>query len=896
MQDQLLIVLPAGLIGIPAGIYFWRYFRGQDAMLTWSLAWLALWLSGTLEGAADYYPFLSAPANLMVVLFASLLLAGAFRFALRPVPRWLPAVCLTACIAAPATAVLVDENAGNMAVGFVTALILLRTAAVVSGNSRRSPVGPAARFLGPVIVVLGVLAAFNWMRYSNENVREILLASWYTGSFAAIFLQLLIFAERSGTLSSRPLEERSGTLSSRLLEERELLRRIALVMGDDQNPREQLVQVLEETQYLDLFLAFGAWILPLGGDRLEYLAGHLPGKMPLPTVLRDPQLNRPILQTALASSGPLFLEDLAGDSRILPELRAAGLQRGFIAPLRVTGEVVGVLGAILAPTRPLDKDRRRFIGDLADVIALVLANLRLRDQQRDHTEALDAERRLFREMIEAVPEGILLTDYEGRVQVVNRHLCEQFGIAEPELWVGRLEREITLLVMSRIAKPIRDSIVRDVETFSANRELSFDPFEVQIDGESGTILLLSAQPVRAHDGHHLGRVWVSRDVTEERRMGERIQHAERMQTFGTLAGGLAHDFNNNLTAILGNAELIRSEFAADAPSLEMLDDLEQAAEHCADLTRGLLTFARQDPADSVPVEMKAAVAEVQTLLRPSMPPGVQLMVEVDETAGWVKADAPQLRRVLTNLIVNARDAMAREGQIRVEARRLQDGKEPAELELLVIDDGLGMDTDTQNRIFDPFFTTKEKGRGTGLGLAIVYSIVERHGGSITVSSAPGLGSTFRVTWPALLHPPQGSPEVVANPPTRPLEGVTVLLAEDETAVRRLARTTLESAGFRVLEAEDGDAAIACFRKHRDEISAAVFDLSMPQRDGLEALRAIRKEAPELPALIVSGHPDREQYPSWPKDVPLLPKPYKPNTLVARVAALLAPEADSPPVA
>ncbi len=880
MEDQLRFIVPAGLIAIPAGIYFWRCYHGVSAGLLWSLAWLALWLTGLLEGTADQYPLLRLPAHLTAVVFASLMLAGAYRFTLRSGPRWLPALYLTACLAV-SVPMLLGKQAGNLAVSIVTAFLILGAAGVVARYARRSHAGLAERFLGPALVFLALLSAFNWVRFLDADLRDVLLSGWFAGGLSTVLLQLLIFGERSRILSQR------------LHEERELLRLIAHVMGDEQAPWQKLARVLGETQYLDLFLAFGAWARVPGGDDLEYLGGHLPGEFSLPPILLSSHLDRPILQAALHSETPLFLENLSVDPRVSEQVKAFDVDRGFIAPLRDGGEVIGVMGAILDPELPLDESQRRFIGDLADEISLVLSNLRLREQQRGHAEVLDAERRQLRGLIEAVPEGILLTDRDGRIRIMNRRLCDQLRISEPEQWRGRLAQELPHLIEDHVVEPLRDFIGCSEEGFRANRDLSLDSFELQLGGDSGTILLISSQPVLARDGLHLGHVWVSRDVTEERRMGQLIQHAERMQTVGTLAGGLAHDFNNNLTAILGNAELIRPSLAAESASRSMLDDLERAAEHCADLTGGLLTFARRDSTTSSPVEMVAAVSEVEALLRPSMPPEVVLDVAVEEKDCWVQADAHQLRRVLTNLIVNARDAVGREGHIQVRVQRLPNEKDAAGLEILVIDDGPGMDEDTRRRIFDPFFTTKERGRGTGLGLAIVYGIVERHAGSITVSSAPGQGTTFRVTWPALEHAPADVPRAAQVSAPRVPERRTLLLAEDESALRRLARTALESAGYAVIEAEDGEAAITLFRAHRDEISAAIFDLSMPRRNGLEALEVIREEEPGLPAMIVSGHPDREQQSSWPADIPLLTKPYGPSALLDQVSALLAREAGAP---
>jgi CheY-like chemotaxis protein/anti-sigma regulatory factor (Ser/Thr protein kinase) len=258
---------------------------------------------------------------------------------------------------------------------------------------------------------------------------------------------------------------------------------------------------------------------------------------------------------------------------------------------------------------------------------------------------------------------------------------------------------------------------------------------------------------------------------------------------------------------------------------------------------------------------------------------VTFEVALAENLGWVDADAAQLRRIVTNLVANARDAISVRGRIVLSAGHSED-EDTFWIE--VRDDGMGMSSETQRRIFEPFFTTKEPGRGTGLGLAIVYGIVESNGGHIAVESEPGGGTCFRLTWPARETPTL----VLDSPPvaSQTARG-TVLLAEDEPSVRRLVSRALEQAGYRVEAVSDGDAAVAQLRKDPAAIDLALLDLSMPGRTGLEALEEIRNDAPNLPVLIMSGHPDREDL-TWPKGVPLLSKPFSPRILVERVGELL----------
>lgn len=285
------------------------------------------------------------------------------------------------------------------------------------------------------------------------------------------------------------------------------------------------------------------------------------------------------------------------------------------------------------------------------------------------------------------------------------------------------------------------------------------------------------------------------------------------------------------------------------------------------------------------------------LLHASVAGHAKIEVEAGPEPVWVDADATQIRQVVMNFIINASEALRgdvgrvtlRTGIVHADHAYLEscytrEDLDEGEFALLeVSDDGIGMDLETATRIFDPFFTTKGKGGGTGLGLAVVYGIVEAHGGRIRVRSETGYGSEFIVHWPAAT---ETSGDVRAFPPEAAAGEGTILVAEDEPGVRHLACRALERAGYRVLEAEDGEGALEVYRRHREEVDLLVLDLSMPRLDGLSALARIRAQAPQLPALIMSGHPDRGRPAAWPSDASLLEKPFGPRQLLARVAELL----------
>lgn len=487
--------------------------------------------------------------------------------------------------------------------------------------------------------------------------------------------------------------------------------------------------------------------------------------------------------------------------------------------------------------------------------------------------ALDGERSNLLGMLDALPVGILLEDSAGYIRLLNPPLAEQLGIADVSKFRGRHASELVEAVRAQFAPSSEEAFdrVRFTDPADVPRDL-----ELRLDAPRERVLLVSVLSVDPRDGRTRGRVWMSRDVTDERRMLGALQEAERMETVGTLAGGLAHDFNNQLTAILGNATLMRDALPEEPRVRRRADDLVRSAEHCAELTAGLLAFARRGPTATAPVDVHAVFADAERLVRPSLDPGVKLEIDVADGTPPVAADASELRRVLTNLLLNARDAtVGREGTIRVSASRA----DASRVEIRVEDGGVGMEESVQKHIFDPFFTTRQRHGGTGLGLAIVYGITQAHGAEIDVRSRPDEGTRFRLHWPAA--------EVLEARPEPALTSyrsspATILLAEDEPAVRRLVRQVLEGGGYEVFEASDGAMAVRVFEEHRREIDLALFDLSMPKATGLEALAEIRARAHGLPALLMSGHPTRDGGLEWPSDVLLIKKPCSPAELLGYV--------------
>ncbi|HEX7088379.1 MAG TPA: response regulator [Vicinamibacterales bacterium] len=385
----------------------------------------------------------------------------------------------------------------------------------------------------------------------------------------------------------------------------------------------------------------------------------------------------------------------------------------------------------------------------------------------------------------------------------------------------------------------------------------------------------------------------ARLLEQQRRAEEQMRNAQKLESLGVLAGGIAHDFNNLLVGVLGNAGLALLELPEDSPARQAIRDIEISAQRAAELTRQMLAYSGRGTFRVEPVDLSALVEEMSQLLRRVITKQAHLSLRLDRNLPAVVADATQLRQVVMNLITNASDALEeRPGTIRLETgvvhadRRMlasmylnEELPEGRYVWLEVSDTGIGMDADTAARLFDPFFTTKFTGRG--LGLAAVLGIVRGHRGAISLQSTPGLGTTFRVLLPAA----EGVAVKPGTPPAATLArgAGRVLLVDDEEAVRGIARRVLERGGFDVVEAENGEEALARFREQPDAVTAVVLDLTMPGLGGEATFHALRCARPDLPIVLSSGYAqDGDAF----DNVAFLAKPYRPAELVDAVKAAI----------
>lgn len=380
-----------------------------------------------------------------------------------------------------------------------------------------------------------------------------------------------------------------------------------------------------------------------------------------------------------------------------------------------------------------------------------------------------------------------------------------------------------------------------------------------------------------------------------RKTEESLLHAQKMDAVGRLAGGVAHDFNNWLSAILGYTDLALVKAEPNSPIRKYIEHIRSAGERATRLTSQLLTFSRKTSADIMPVDLNSVVAGMEQLTRRTIGEHIELKLKLAQNLKLFRADKAQVEQVILNLVVNARDAMPNGGKLTVETALINGENiqsailaEPLKGEwvvLTVTDTGTGMSPEVQSHLFEPFFTTKPKGKGTGLGLSIVYGIVRHSGGHVTVSSYQGLGSTFTVCMPASSDQIQKKDtdlEQMFVPGTE-----TLLVVEDEEMVRQMLASCLQACGYHVLEAANGAEALEICARIQTPLHLLITDSVMPKMSGKELSLRVRAKFPNIPVLLMSGHIEDESETQVPGErMEFLQKPAKPSELTRKVRDIL----------
>jgi PAS domain S-box-containing protein len=474
-------------------------------------------------------------------------------------------------------------------------------------------------------------------------------------------------------------------------------------------------------------------------------------------------------------------------------------------------------------------------------------------------EALRAQERLLRQIIDANPSLIFVKDWNGRFVLVNQATAHVYGTTVEAL-VGKTEGDFNRN-MEEVAHFLRDD--RAVMSSGQPKIIAEEPVTNPTTGDTRWFQTIKV-PLRSPAEGTATLLGVATEITERKRLEEQLLQSQKMEAVGQLAGGVAHDFNNILTAIVGYTDLLASELASNVRQLEDLEEIRKAARRAAALTRQLLAFSRKQVLEPRIIDVNAVVLNLDKMLRSLISENIELKTDLADNLGAARADPNQIEQVIMNLAINARDAMPDGGTVTIETGNvtLDDAYAaqhvsviPGEYVMLAVSDtGCGMDEKTKSRIFEPFFTTKPAGRGTGLGLSTVYGIVKQTGGNIWLYSEPGKGTTFKIYLPAIAALPEDIGKVA--PAEAPRRGAgTVLVVEDDEQLRRLTHRALDAQGYTVLVADRGATALDIARRHKGEIDLLLTDVIMPDTNGRKLAETIRAARPGMRVLYMSGYPD-----------------------------------------
>jgi PAS domain S-box-containing protein len=730
-----------------------------------------------------------------------------------------------------------------------------------------------------VVIFFGVIRAHEeiFAELEDRELPEIVELSGLATRFASV--HALIYAQLIGS-EGEPSEEEIFVAVRPLLFELHRIEEELRALAPDERALSAEVEAYRKRAANAVLSSAGS--LATARRDMAIATGHFNAANAL--IARRIESGQRSLRTALQEANRAARADLGRFSLVAGTAVLATLAIGLLVALTLSNGIRRLIGSLTRLSRgeahteiPM-LERADDLGDMARGLATFkasLESLRLRDRA-----------------IESIPSGIAFlerADGSARIVQVNRALAAITGCSASEL-IGR--PLVALLGASEEAAAAQERIA---EALREGREIDLQIHCLRKDGESYPSEIHVA-PIVGPGGVPSHFLAIQRDVSERHQMEARLRQAQKMEAVGQLAAGVAHDFNNYLTAIMGNVEALQLDLPKHTPLHEYADQIMLAAERSSALTRQLLAFGRKQVLSVRVVDANALVASIREMLVRVLGEHVRLETVCEEGVGKIEADPSQIEQILVNLAVNARDAMPGGGVIEIATGDVfldddyvashEDARPGAHVMLAVRDTGEGMDPATLRRVFEPFFTTKEQGHGTGLGLATVYGVVKQSGGSIDIQSARGEGTTFRIYFPRCDAEPGGEPAgSVAT--ARPGRGQSILLAEDQEMVRKVARGMLEAAGYKVIEARDGIEAL--------ELAAAapvdllVTDVVMPRMGGVELAGRLVERNPKLPVLYVSGYAASRivQGAAIDPSGNLLQKPFTSNELLSRVARLLA---------
>jgi two-component system, cell cycle sensor histidine kinase and response regulator CckA len=600
------------------------------------------------------------------------------------------------------------------------------------------------------------------------------------------------------------------------------------------------------------------------------------------------KLGRGLVEYVLSTGQPLLCTpELAEQMRKRGQIEftATPAQQWLGVPLKVNHHTLGalVLKSYSKNVRLRDRDK--------EVLTLISRQLAAAIEHKRNEQTLRRSEVRYRSLVQTAVYGIYRSSLEGQFLDVNPALIGMLGY-NSALEVLALDPQKDIFVDA-------GEYARLVDEF--RRSGRMDGFEVRWKRKNGGAITvrISGRAVASEDEPADVLEAIAEDITERRVLEDQFRQAQKMEAVGRLAGGIAHDFNNLLMVISGYTEVLLGHLPPGDPLHTKADAIQQASDRATTLTRQLLAFSRKQHLELKVVDVNSIVEDMERLLRPLIGENVELVTHLASNIGCTRADAGQLEQVIMNLVVNAKDAMPGGGKIsiRTASVTLDDSYRPENtfiqqgpyVMITVSDTGHGMDRETQARIFEPFFTTKEKGKGTGLGLSTVYGIIKQSGGYVFVQSELGRGTVFTIYFPRVDEPSEAHG---ATPVSLAAAGgsETILLVEDEESVRQLVRETLESRGYHVLEAENGNTGLALAASHPDTIHLVITDVVMPGLSGHELVKQLLPARPGIKILYLSGYAEDAVAGSPSSDAPkaFLQKPFTLQSLSRKVREVLGP--------
>jgi PAS domain S-box-containing protein len=608
----------------------------------------------------------------------------------------------------------------------------------------------------------------------------------------------------------------------------------------------------------------------------------------------DP-LGRGPTGTAIRTGRPDIVHDVRRSPRFSPWKESA-LARGFLSvaavPLREEGKVAGALTVYAPAPNAFGAEAVEELAAFAQQASLVL------ERARDYRELARSEDRL-RRLFEQIPAACFTFDRDGVVQQWNLHCRRLYGLSPPEA-AGRFLYDIVL------PPERREEAVGMVARVFAGESLSNMEWEVPGRGTGTRRVLTNLYPFRGSHGVVELGICMGVDVTERilleeerERIRRETARAQKMEAVGSLAGGMAHEFNNVLETIIGHCSLLQAKMDRSHPFAETVHAIQSSAERAADLTAKLLGFGRGGKFRVQPVSLNRLAEHVLSAFASACDPSIRVENRLDPGLFVVEGDEGQLDQTLLNLCWNARDAMPAGGVLTLttgnavldaeEAKRYHVGGPGRYAYVEVRDTGAGMTDEVQKHIFDPFYTTRRDRGRAGMGLPMAYGIVKNHSGGIHVESSPGEGSLFRIYLPAIARHAAVAPGAAGDPYPKGTE--TVLLVDDEPALREMAESMLCALGYRTFVAGDGEAACRLFREHAGEIALVILDIIMPKMGGREAFREMRRMKPGIPVLLSSGYSVEGLVQEILSEGAngFLPKPYGLSQVARAIRRVLSPE-------